>query len=60
VAENYTHTFTKDEREAAEKLGELFGTDWPEIAEKKLISVPNLSQGQEGLPHVTHEAFVNQ
>jgi len=29
------HTFTKDEREAAEKLGELFGTDWREIAEKK-------------------------
>ena len=25
VTENYTHTFTKDEQEAAEKLGELFG-----------------------------------
>lgn len=44
VTENYTHTFTKDEREAAEKLGELFGTDWPEITEKKVTSVPNLSQ----------------
>jgi hypothetical protein len=30
VTENYTHTFTKDERVAAEKLGELFGTGWPE------------------------------
>ena len=25
-----THTFTQDERRAAEKLGELFGTGWPE------------------------------
>ena len=48
------------EREAAEKLGEWFGTDWLEIAEKKLISVPNLSQEQEGLPDLTQEAFVNQ
>ncbi len=30
------------------------------IAEKKLISVPNLSQGQEELPDVTQEPFVNQ
>jgi len=29
-------------------------------AEKKLISVPNLSQGWEGLPDVTQEALVNQ
>jgi hypothetical protein len=25
-----THTFTEDELAAAEKLGELFGTGWPE------------------------------
>src|SRR5262249_39353251 len=30
VTDNYTHTFTDDERNAAEKLGELFGTGWPE------------------------------
>ena len=41
-------------------MGELFGTDWPEIGEKKLISVPNLSQVQEGLPDVTPEPFVDQ
>jgi len=56
----YTQTFTKDEPEAAGKLGELFGTSWPEIAEKKLISVPNLSQEQEELSEMTQEAFVDQ
>jgi len=56
----YAHTFTKDEREAAGKLGELFGTDWPEIAAKMVISVPDLSQGWERLPDVAQEAFVNQ
>ena len=30
VTENYTHMFTKDERAPADKLGELFGTGWPE------------------------------
>jgi len=46
---------------AAEKLAELVATDWPEIAEKKVISVPNyLSQKQEGLPDVTQEVFVSQ
>ena len=30
VTERYTHTFTHDERAAAEKLGVLFGTEWPE------------------------------
>ena len=30
------------------------------IAEKKLISVPNLSQEQERLPDVTQEPFVDQ
>jgi len=48
VTENYTHTFTQDERDAAEKLGEFFGTGRPEIGEKKVISFPNLSQKEEG------------
>ena len=26
----YTHAFPQDERDAAEKLGELFGKNWPE------------------------------
>jgi len=39
---------------------ELFGADWPESVEKKLNSVPNLSQEQEGLPDVMQEAFVSQ
>ena len=30
------------------------------IVEKKVTSVPNLSQEQEGLPDVAQEAFVNQ
>ena len=49
VTEIYTHTFTQDERAAAEKLGELFGTGWPENDKGKLISFPNLSQKEEGL-----------
>ena len=60
VTENYTHTFTKDEREAAEKLGDLFGTNWPEIGMKKVISFPNLSQVQEGLSGSNQEEVVNQ
>jgi len=48
VTDNYTHTFTDDERNAAEKLGELFGTGWPEIDAGKVISFPNLSQKEEG------------
>jgi hypothetical protein len=28
-----TYTFTRDEREAAEKLGELFDVGWPEKGE---------------------------
>ncbi len=43
TAENYTHTFQHHEQEAAEKLGQLFGTVWPEIDKEKLISFPNLS-----------------
>jgi len=49
VTENYTHTFTPNERDAAEKLGELFGTKWQEIGKKTVISFPNLSQKEEGL-----------
>jgi len=60
VTENYMHTFTQDERDAAEKLGEFFGTGWPEVGEKKVISFPNLSQKEEGLPIGGSEALVNQ
>ena len=60
VTENYTHTFTKDERQAAEKLGDLFGTNWPEIGMKKVISFPNLSQVQEGPSGSNQEEVVNQ
>ena len=49
VTESYTHTFTQDEREAAEKLGEFFGTGWPEKDKGKVISFPSLSQTEEGL-----------
>jgi integrase len=48
VTDNYTHTFTEDERNAAEKLGELFGTGWPEIDKGNVISFPSLSQKEEG------------
>ena len=60
LTENCTRTFAKGAREAAGKLGELFGADRPETVEKKVISVPNLSQEQEGLPDVTQESLVNQ
>lgn len=60
VTETYTHTFTRDEREAAEKLGELFGTGWPEKSEVKVISFPSLSQTKQRLPEAIQEAFVNQ
>ena len=60
VTENYTHTFTQDERDAAEKLGEFFGTGWPETGQGKVISFPNLSQKEEGLPIGDSEALVNQ
>jgi len=48
VTDNYTHTFIADERNAAEKLGEFFGTGWPEIDKGKVISFPNLFQKEEG------------
>jgi integrase len=60
VTENYTHTFTQDEREAAEKLGELFGTGWPEIDKGKLISFPSLSQIKEGPVGCDQQALANQ
>jgi integrase len=60
VTENYTHTFTQDERDAAEKLGEFFGTGWPEIDKGKLISFPNLSQTKQGPVGSTQQALANQ
>ena len=60
VTDDYTHTFTADERDAAEKLGRVFGTEWPEIDKGNLISFPNLSQKEEGLPVGAPEALVNQ
>ncbi len=60
VTESYTHTFTHDEREAAEKLGELFGTGWPEIDKGKLISFPSLSQVKEGPVGDVQQALANQ
>jgi hypothetical protein len=56
----YTHTFKQDERDAAEKLTELFGTRWPEIDEGKVISFPSLSQKEEGLALGDSQALVNQ
>jgi integrase len=60
VTDGYTHTFTQDERDAAEKLGQFFGSGWPEIDKGKLISFPSLSQKEEGLPESLQEALVNQ
>lgn len=60
VTENYTHTFTEDERDAAERLGQLFGTGWPEIDKGKVISFPNLSQKEEGPVGEAQQALVNQ
>jgi hypothetical protein len=57
VTENYTHTFTQDERDAAEKLGEFFGTGWPEIDKGKLISFPSPSQTKEGPGGCTQQAL---
>jgi hypothetical protein len=60
VTDGYTRTFTEDERNAAEKLGELFGTGWPEIDSGKVISFPNLSQQEEGPVGSSQQALVNQ
>ena len=59
VTEGYTHTFTQDERVAAEKLGELFGTGWPEKDKGNLISFPNLSQMRERLAEENQQAIAN-
>jgi hypothetical protein len=59
VTETYAHTFTKDEWDPAEKLGELFGVGWPEKLEAKVISFPSLSQTKQRLPDEVREAFVN-
>jgi len=40
VTESYTHTLASDERDAAEKLGELFGAGWPERGETKVVFFP--------------------
>ena len=48
------------ERDAAERLGKLFGTEWPTSGEEKLISFPYLSQKQQELPDQDQEALVNQ
>jgi hypothetical protein len=60
VTENYTHTFTQDERDVAEKLGQLFGTGWLAIDKGKVISFPSLSQKEEGLAGGVQQALVNQ
>jgi hypothetical protein len=49
VTDGYTHTFTVDERNAAEKLGDLFRTGWLEIDAGRVISFPSLSQKKMGL-----------
>ena len=59
VTENYTHTFTQDERVAAENLGELFGTGWPEKETGKLISSQIFPESKNGLPD-NQQAFANQ
>ena len=60
ATENYTHAFTEDERDAAEKLGDFLRTGWPEIDKRKVISFPNLSQKEEGLGGGTQQALVDQ
>jgi integrase len=49
VTDGYTHTFSDDERNAAKKLGELFGTGWPEIDKGKLISSQVFPKKKKGL-----------
>jgi hypothetical protein len=45
---------------AADKLGELFGTGWPEKHTGKLISFPNLSQENEAPAESIRQAVANQ
>ena|SRR5215469_1211339 len=56
----YTRTFTQDERLAAEKIGELLDTGWPEKEKRKLISFPSLSQTQEWPAKSSQQAVSNQ
>ncbi len=60
MTEHYTHTFTQDERNAAEKLEEFFGNGWPEIDKGKLIAFPSLSQTKEGPVGCIQQALANQ
>jgi hypothetical protein len=60
VTEGYTHRFTQDERVAAEKLGEFFGTSWPEKQKGKLISFRSLSQKQNQPAESDQQAVANQ
>jgi hypothetical protein len=60
VTEGYTHTFGQDERDAAEKLGELFGTGWPEKTRGITTSFPDLSQIQERPAESNQQAFMIQ
>lgn len=48
VTGSYTHTFTKDERDTAEKLGEIF------------YPFPILAQSQNSLPGATQEVVLSQ
>lgn len=58
VTGNYTRSSSADERAAAEKLGEIFGQDWPnpnekvdeKVAENTAHPFPNLSKMQQRLP----------
>lgn len=60
VHENYAHTFTENEREAAEKLGQFFGTNWPTKDEGNLISFPSLSQTDTELSATRQQVVANQ
>ena len=53
------HVFAKDERAAAEKLGELFGAGWLEKEHGKVIPFPNLSQKQEWPAESNQQAVTN-
>ena len=55
-----THTFTQDERAAAERLGELFGTSWPEKTKGELTYFPNLSQKLNQPAESNQQAVANQ
>ena len=47
------------QRAAAEKLGEFFGTGWPEKEEGKPTRFPNLSQMQEWPAGTSQQAITN-